>query len=87
MESCLCKDFYIILQKKLREKIVGSIFVDENRPNELHVDIKLEREGINYHFVKQDIATSILYGYTTDDAVWDVYRSYKAFINRYFFFK
>lgn len=77
--------FCIELQKKLREKIVGNIFVKVNLDDELIVNIRLEYENINYGWKTGDISKKLLHGYNSDDAVWDVYNSYKGFIINHFF--
>lgn len=77
--------FCIELQKKLREKIVGNIYVKVNPNDDLVVDIRLEYENIDYRWKRVDISNNILRGYNSDDAVWEIYKSYKAYINKHFF--
>lgn len=77
--------FCIGLQKKLREKIIGNIYVKVNPNDDLIVDIRLDYENIDYRWKRIDISNAILRGYNSDDAVWEIYKSYKAYIRHRFF--
>lgn len=77
--------FSIGLQKKLREKIVGNIFVKVNEEDQLVVNIRLEYENINFGWKMNNISDKIIRGYSSDAAAWEVYKTYRSFITRRFF--
>lgn len=77
--------FSIELQRKLREKIVGNIFVKVVPDNKLVVSIRLEYENINFVWTKEDFSTSIIHGYCTEYACYEILSSYKRFITHKFF--
>lgn len=76
--------FTTTLHQKLREKIVGKIFVKVTRNDELFVKIE-SYGGLEYRFYRSNFSESIVNGYTTDFAAYEVVAEFKKFItNKYF---
>lgn len=76
--------FTTTLHQKLREKIVGKIFVKVTRNDELFVKIE-SYGGLEYRFYRSNFSESIVNGYTTDFAAYEVVTEFKKFImNKYF---
>lgn len=76
--------FTTTLHQKLREKIVGKIFVKVTRNDELFAKIE-SYGGLEYRFYRSNFSESLLNGYTTDFAAYEVVTEFKRFImNKYF---
>lgn len=76
--------FATSLHQKLREKIVGKIFVKVTQKDELFVKIE-SYGGLEYRFYRSNFSESLLNGYTTDFAAYEVVIEFKKFItNKYF---
>lgn len=77
------KLFAMNLHGKLKEKIVGHIFVVVNQWDKLVVEI--EMEGLKYRVVYDDFSNRILHGWTSDYAVYEIMQGYRTFIRKKFF--
>ena len=78
------KLFAINLHGKLKEKIIGKIFVVVNQWDKLVIEIE-SFGGIEYRIVYDNFSSRILNGWTSDYAVYEIVREYKKFINQKFF--
>lgn len=77
--------FSIGLQKRLREKIVGNIYVKVNEDDQLVVNIRLEQENINFIWKLDNISDKILRGHCSDELAYQVLKTYRSFITHRFF--
>lgn len=76
--------FSTALHQKLRERIVGKIFVKVTRNDDLFVKIE-SYGGLTYKFVRDNFSDSIVNGLTTDFLAYEVEREFKKFVhNKYF---
>lgn len=76
--------FATTLHQKLKEKIVGSIFVKVTTNDELFIIIDSFGD-IKYKLWFDHFSERIVNGWSTDYAVYDVLSQYRKFINdRYF---
>ena len=77
--------FSTTLQRKLKPRIIGNIFVKVTRNNELLVVISKDGEELFKHFY-ENFSEKILNGYTTDYAVYEIVRDYRKCILENFFY-
>ena len=72
------------LHQKLKEKIVGAVFVKVTRNDELFINIK-SYGGIDYKAFISNFSDKLLNGWTTDYAMYEIVKEYRAFVlKRYF---
>lgn len=68
------------LKNKIIEKIKGGVKTWITR-DELHVSILLDQYNIQFEHVIPNISDRILNGYTTDYALYEVTKVYKAYLS------
>lgn len=78
--------FSICLHEKLRERVLGSIFVKVKYNDSLIVEIK-RRDGNDFSMSFTDFSNRILNGFTTEYAAYEVQKKYKEFVMKQFFKK
>lgn len=78
-------EFVTLLQRKLKDKIIGRIYVAVIENDTLL--IKIERiEGMVDRIFIGNFSDRIRNGWTTDYAVYEVMKEYKQIINRRYFY-
>lgn len=77
--------FATTLQQRLKEKIVGKIFIKVTLHDELFIKIDT-LGGLEYKLFINDFSNKILNGWTTEYAAYEVITQYKRFINERYFF-
>ena len=76
--------FVTTLHGKLKEKINAAIYVAV-KDDTLVIDIK--KDGIIYTGrIVDNFSERIMHGYSTDYAMYEVIKDYRAFINKIFFY-
>ena len=78
------KLFAMNLHGKLKEKIVGYIFVVVNQWDKLVIEIE-SFGGLEYRVVYDNFSSRILHGWTSDYAVYEIVQGYRKFIRQKFF--
>lgn len=77
--------FATSLQQKLKEKIVGKVFVKVNPNDELYIKVERREEGVMYEEVLDDFSQKFINGLSTDYTAYEVLRRYKlSLMKRYF---
>ena len=76
--------FATTLHQKLKEKIIGKIYVTVTIADELLVKIE-SFNGLTYKFIRGNFSESILHGFSTDFAVYEIVTEYKKFIMKKYF--
>lgn len=72
--------FSTALHQKLKEKIIGKIFIKVNRQDQLYISIT-RHDGIDYELYIENFSNKFLNGWTTDYAAYEVFEDYKKYIN------
>ena len=76
--------FATTLHQKLREKIIGKIFVKVTTDDALLIKIE-SLGGLEYKTYIENFSTRIFNGWSTDYAAYEVVNDYKKFVmDRYF---
>lgn len=73
--------FSMNLHAKLKEKIVGKIFVTVKPNDTLYVKIETF-EGLTYDVSVHNFSERFLNGYSTDYVAYEIVREYKKFITK-----
>lgn len=68
-----------LLHAKLKEKIVGRIFVTVTQDDELYVKIE-SFGGLTFNWKIEDFSIRIRNGYSSDYAAYEVIQQYKRYI-------
>ena len=72
------------LHQKLKEKIIGKIFVTVNHDDELRVEIESFGD-FTFRTKLDNFSDRILNGLTTDYVAYDIVKQYKSFIAKKYF--
>lgn len=72
------------LHEKLKEKILGGIFVKVDDNDCLIIKIT-RRDGNNFRMSFDNFSSSILHGFSTDYAAYVVQKKYQSFVLKQFF--
>ena len=73
------------LQQKLKEKIIGKVFVKINANDELYIKIERHEEGVMYEASYDEFSQKFINGWTTEYAAYEVLKNYKSsLMKRYF---
>lgn len=75
--------FVTALHAKLKEKIIGKIYVAVTRENALLVKIE-SFGGLSYSIAIDNFSDKILNGYSTDYAAYEIVNQYRKFITNKF---
>lgn len=75
--------FATTLHAKLKEKIIGKIYVAVTRENALLVKIE-SFGGLSYSTAIDNFSDKILNGYSTDYAAYEIVNQYRKFITNKF---
>lgn len=76
--------FVQLLHQKLKNKIVGKVFVKVNAKDELFVEIQSYGD-LTYRLYLGHFSERLLNGWSTEYAVYEIMKQYKMFImERYF---
>lgn len=78
--------FSMCLHERLRERVLGGIFVKVNENDSLIVEIK-RKDGNNFSMSFTDFSNRILNGFTTEYAAYEVQKKYREFVMKQFFKK
>lgn len=76
--------FAMSLHAKLKENVVGKVYVAVTKKDELYVRIE-SYGGLIFDWSAGDFSTRILNGYTSEYASYDVMKKYKKFIMKKYF--
>ena len=76
--------FMIKLHEKLKEKIVGRVFLKMTPHDEMYVNIR-RLDGFDFDMYIKDFSTKILHGYSTDEAVSTICKEYRDQVLRKYF--
>lgn len=75
--------FATILQQRLKEKIIGKVFVRISN-DALYIKVERWEEGVMYEQTVDDIATKIRNGLTIEYIAYEILREYKtSLLKRY----
>ena len=72
------------LHQKLKEKIIGRIFVKVNNNDELYVEIESFGD-FTFRTSIDNFSDRILNGLSTDYVVYDIVKQYKSFVMKKYF--
>ena len=72
------------LHQKLKEKIIGKVYVKITTKDVLHIDIT-SKGDIKFNMDFDGFSKMFINGWSTDRAADEVYRAYKEFIFKTFF--
>lgn len=75
--------FATTLHAKLKEKIIGKIYVAVTRENALLVKIE-SFGGLSYSTAIDNFSDKILNGYSTDYAAYEIVNQYRKFVTNKF---
>lgn len=78
------------VQSKLKEKIIGNIFVTVTKEDALHIQITRDGRDTQIQTYINNLSEKMLNGYSTDYAVYEIMKQYKEHVmkimeKRYFY--
>ena len=76
--------FAMSLHARLKENVVGRVYITVTKKDELYVRIE-SYGGLIFDWSVGDFSTRILNGYTSEYASYDVMKKYKKFIMKKYF--
>lgn len=78
--------FATTLHMKLKDRIIGKIYVLVDQYDRLIVEIKRESEGIVFRDVMTDFAEKFYNGLCTDFVAYEITKKYREFLNQRYFY-